>query len=184
MALNRDKSDVEAKEAFIAELTRRGTFDAGSIRVTAKPADIVALRNGVPHHFELKWTQAKAAYFGAGTLTEWSAALAAPDRYWFVIAVRRGNVWSFVEYTPAEFMNFCSIPPFKIFFHIPISAAGDGKAVRTRKNKSALLADEARLRFLDEAYQHMKAGHDPRNFRLTEPTEGPQRPGGARSSRR
>ncbi|GDX79186.1 hypothetical protein LBMAG42_09970 [Deltaproteobacteria bacterium] len=70
-----------------------------------------------------------------------------------------------------------------------LRAAGT-KALRTRQNRSALLADEARLRFLDEAYRHMKAGHDPSHFRpagsaaATEAAEELQAPPGARPSNR
>ena len=69
MAVN-EKSDVDAKAAFVEELVRRG-FDG--VRVTGDPADITAFRAGLIHYFEIKYTAQPTQYFGAATLTEWEA---------------------------------------------------------------------------------------------------------------
>ena len=109
------KSDVGAKEAFVAELLRRGFDEA---KVTSRPADITARRGEVVYYFEIKFTQQDCRYFGAATLTEWEAALAHEERYRFVVAAKRDGLWVFHEYTPSEFMEFSYIPPFKIFFNV------------------------------------------------------------------
>lgn len=62
------KSDVPAKTAFIAELLSRGYSNA---RVTKRPADITAEKDGETYFFEIKSTSAEKSYFGAATLTEW-----------------------------------------------------------------------------------------------------------------
>lgn len=109
------KSDKPAKQAFIEELLRRGYVNP---RVTAAPADITAEREGQTHYFEIKFTRRTKWYFGAATLTEWKAALANADRFRFVIAREIEGAWQFQEFTPEEFMELSSIPPFKIFFMV------------------------------------------------------------------
>jgi hypothetical protein len=124
------RSDVDAKAAFIKELARRGY----TARVTAHPADISATRGPETHYFEIKKTGKETNYFGAATLTEWKAALDREDAFWFVVAFQRAGEWEFHEYTPAEFMEFNSIPPFKIYFQIPIGAAKATPVVRTTRS--------------------------------------------------
>jgi hypothetical protein len=121
------KSDVNAKQAFIEELLRRGFDEA---RVTRSPADITARRGDETFYFEIKFTAQNNQYFGAATLTEWEAALRHEERFWFVVAARRDDEWIFHEYTPAEFMQFSYIPPFKIFFNVVV---GMEKAVGAKQ---------------------------------------------------
>ncbi len=109
------RSDVEAKRAFVAMLLNEGFDEA---RVTGTPADVTAVRNGQIYYFEIKYTIQEDEYFGAATLTEWEAALTFEDHFWFVVASKPGPSWVFRRFTPGEFMTYCSIPPFKIFFHI------------------------------------------------------------------
>src|SRR5690349_10124314 len=99
------KSDVRAKAAFVAELVRRG-FTA---RVTGRPADVTAVRNGETFYFEIKYTSKSDRYFGAATLTEWEAALQHEGRFRFVIATETTKGWQFVEYTPEEFAKYSYI---------------------------------------------------------------------------
>lgn len=127
------KSDVLAKGAFAEELRRRGFSD---VRVTRAPADITALMNGDIYYFEIKYTSAEKNYWGAATLSEWEAALELEERYKFVVAYIHQSEWQFHEYTPEEFMQFSSVPPFKIFFRMPIrggKATPSGRASRAVK---------------------------------------------------
>jgi hypothetical protein len=136
------KSDVSAKSAFVAELRRRGIY----ARVTASPADITASVNGVTQYYEVKYTRRSDSYFGAATLTEWEAAIRFEDSYWFVVAFERDGSWVFHEYTPSEFMAFSSIPPFKIFFQIPVGTSKasapsrSGRSVRLTRDRLSSLA--------------------------------------------
>jgi hypothetical protein len=133
------KSDVAAKKAFVQELLRRG-FDSASI--TKTPADITAMLNGQQHYFEIKYTT-KNLYFGAPSLIEWKAALIHEDRYWFVVAAQRGGKWIFHEYTPAAFMVFNTIPPFKTYFSVFVREDRDtrlpkpGKGIRLTRERIA-----------------------------------------------
>jgi Domain of unknown function (DUF3883) len=127
------RSDVDAKAAFVDELRRRG-YEA---RVTATPADITAVKGGDTYYFEVKKTSRSEAYFGAATLTEWAAAMRFEPRFAFVVAFRRDSRWEFHEYTPAEFIEFSSIPPFKVYFQVPL---GERKALpATRTTRSVRL---------------------------------------------
>ena len=141
------KSDVAAKTTFIAELLRRGYSNA---RVTRQPADITAEKDGKTYFFEIKSTSAEKSYFGAATLTEWEAAIRNEDRYRFVVAIRRDDVWMFREYTPEQFMEFSSLPPFKIFFHLPldeIQRVGGPKRRSARVQVKRCLIEELVLLF-------------------------------------
>lgn len=140
------KSDVAAKGAYVLELRRRG-FE--KVRIKNGPADIIAEKGGLPHYFEIKFTRQESYYFGAATLTEWEAALANPAHFWFVVAYQSKNVWQFKEYTPEEFMSFSSIPPFKIFFNVPINPSRPKSQKRIR---SAINLTVTRLQKLAAVY--------------------------------
>lgn len=148
---NVNKSDVKAKAAFVNELLLRGFDDA---RVTASPADIVAQKDGTTWFFEIKKTSHKDKYFGAATLTEWVQALKDPDHFRFVVAIEDGSDFTFIEYTPDEFMEFSTIPPFKVYFNIDFSsknkiARGNGGAIKLSPDKVSLL-DEVFLKMKSE----------------------------------
>ena len=138
------KSDVRAKHAFIERLVQRG-FD--EVRVTGSPADVTARRGADIFYFEIKYTAQHEQYFGAATLTEWEAAFAHGERYKFVVAAERDAIWTFHEYTPEEFMAFSSVPPFKIFFNIPV---GTEKATQSpRRTKRVQLTRERLTQMVD-----------------------------------
>ncbi len=148
------KSDVDAKAAFAEELRRRG-FD--EVRVTGSPADITAWRNGLVHYFEIKYTTQASQYFGAATLTEWEAALMHEDRFWFVVAAKRGGFWTFHEYSPSEFMEFSYIPPFKVFFNV---AVGESKAEAARRGIKRVQLSRERVAQMVELYKWFTTGRD------------------------
>lgn len=133
------KSDVNAKVAFIEELHSRG-FD--SAKITRSPADITATKNGRTFYFEIKYTTQSKAYFGAATLTEWEAALHNEDCYYFVVASKRDGVWYFHEYTPTEFIEFSTIPPFKAYFNVDVNLERD---VRPRGNTKSVRLTRERI---------------------------------------
>jgi hypothetical protein len=112
------KSDVPAKLAFVQTLLAQGFT---GVRVTSRPADITAHKEGQTFYFEVKYTGQAERYFGAATLTEWKAALEHEENYRFVIESKRVEEWIFREYTPSEFMEFSYIPPFKVFFNVLMS---------------------------------------------------------------
>jgi hypothetical protein len=126
------KSDVLAKRAFITHLLLERGFDEA--RVTRRPADVTAIKGGQVYYFEIKYTSQVATYFGAATLSEWEAALEFEEFYRFVIAMKTDTGWTFREFTPAEFIQFSYIPPFKVFFSVPIDTkASSPIALKTKK---------------------------------------------------
>ena len=146
------RSDVPAKAAFVAALSERD-FDA---RVTGSPADITATKDGQTFYFEIKFTNQSSRYFGAATLTEWEAALKDPTRFFFVTAQRNEDGWTFHEYTPDEFMAFSTVPPFKIFFQIPVGIDHAARpAIRPTK---AVPLTEARLTEMAQMFERWRRG--------------------------
>ena len=143
------KSDIAAKKAFAAELGKRGFSD---IRITRTPCDIRAVRRGRIHRFEIKYTNQRERYFGAATLTEWEAALDSPNFFWFVIATHLGGEWKFDEYTPAQFMALSYIPPFKIFFNVPVKRNPNG----IPRTKTAITLTRARLEQMSVLYARFR----------------------------
>ena len=146
------KSDIGAKGAFRRELLSRG-FEA---RIAKSPADIVATKDGRTWYFEIKMTRRTDTYFGAATLTEWAQALADPDHFRFVVAICKdddGTSFEFREYTPAEFMEFSTVPPFKVFFKMDLTGRKPDKAGRTT---SVRLTEDGFAR-LKDCYDGLKA---------------------------
>jgi hypothetical protein len=145
------KSDLGAKQAFIVELLRRGFDEA---QVTAKPADITARRGTESYYFEIKYTKQDKHYFGAATLTEWQAAITYEGHYLFVVATKRDDSWTFHEYTPAEFMEFSYIPPFKIFFNVGV---GQEKATRARRGTKRVQLTRERVVQMVELFKRFRS---------------------------
>lgn len=146
------KSDVLAKKAYVEFLRGKG-FTA---EIAAAPADIVANKDGETWYFEIKMTTKKRgeAYFGAATITEWRQALKTPNCFRFVIAYAGAaeGEFEFKEYTPAEFMDYSTVPPFKIYFNIP----NERKKKQPKNKKSALTANSMVLERLDEFYTELR----------------------------
>jgi Domain of unknown function (DUF3883) len=144
-------SDVNAKKAFCGELARQGYQDA---RIIGSPADIKAFKDGHTWYFEVKYTAKQDVYFGAATLTEWMAAVANPTHFRFIVAYRTKGEWLFDEYTPDEFMAYSSIPPFKVYFSVPIGKPLQIPLSRTESRRIRLT--EARLRIMGETYEALR----------------------------
>jgi len=145
------KLDIPAKLAFIEKLLAEG-YDTAEIK--ARPADIIATRGGVTWYYEIKLTDHEDRCFGAATLTEWEQAFKTPETYRFVIAIRKPDQsFEFRIFTPAEFMQFSTIPPFKVYFNIDL----DGRHTRKKGGKqSAISLTEANFQKMNALFKRMK----------------------------
>lgn len=151
------KSDVRAKQAYVARLKEMGFENPA---VCSTPADICSEKDGKKWYFEIKMTKRRDTYFGAATLTEWIQAVSDPEHFRFVIAQTTDNeeTFSFTEYTPAEFMEFSSIPPFKIFFNINLEKQ-DSKGWNERKTKKkgkAIRLTSENIKLMSELFRTLK----------------------------
>lgn len=145
-----NKSDVKAKAQYVERLKSNGYSNP---TIIASPADITAEKNGYTWYFEIKKTSQKKKYFGAATLTEWIQALKDPDHFRFVVARESTEgTFAFSEYTPSEFMEVSSIPPFKVFFNIDFR-----KTTQTSQRESrSIKATEERLYYLSNVFSDLK----------------------------
>jgi hypothetical protein len=115
------------------------------------------MKDGQCWLFEVKFTRARTNCFGAATLTEWIAAADQPERFRFVVAYEREGSWRFDLYSPDEFLAFSSIPPYKVYFNVPL----DGGAPRERKATSRKVhLTKGRLRRLREQFDELRALED------------------------
>tara|TARA_B100000287_G_C20085345_1_gene564117 strand:- start:43 stop:546 length:504 start_codon:yes stop_codon:yes gene_type:complete len=150
------QSDVDAKNAYVKHLKSKGYK---SVKIISAPADISAKKNGEVFYFEIKKTLKKDSYWGAASLTEWVAALENKSNYLFVIAKSLKNEeWKFTEYTPDEFMEFSTIPPFKFYFTVPLTEPKMQKFKLGTLNRSrrALAATEENILELKNIYKKLK----------------------------
>lgn len=145
-----NKSDVKAKAQYVERLKSNGYSNP---TIIASPADITAEKNGYTWYFEIKKTSQKKKYFGAATLTEWIQALKDPDHFRFVVARESTEgTFAFSEYTPSEFMEVSSIPPFKVFFNIDFR-----KTTQTSQRESrSIKATKERLYYLSNVFSDLK----------------------------
>jgi len=146
------KSDVKAKAEFVKLLQNKG-FEA---QVVSSPADIMATKDGQTWYFEIKMTKRTDTYFGAATLTEWRQAMADPDHFRFVVAKtdEAESEFEFLEYTPAEFMEFSTIPPFKIFFNIDFG--GKRRKPSQSESRKAIRLNEENLEVISECFDAIR----------------------------
>ena len=145
------KSDVAAKQAYVNKLNAEGY----KARITGSPADVTAEKDGETWFFEIKMTRHEDRYFGAATQTEWAQAFKDPEHFRFVVVIadEADEHFRFIEYTPAEFMGFSTIPPFKVYFNIDFT--GKPKKKSKREKKSVSLTEE-NFRRLNESYKALK----------------------------
>ena len=141
------RTDVLAKQAFLEKLRSEGY----TAEIKAQPSDIIAEKDGETWYFEIKMTEKTDSCFGAATLTEWEQAFKTPDRYRFVIAIKGENdTFTFREFTPAEFMQYSTIPPFKVYFNLNLQGATSRKR---RKYNGAVSFSENRFKNMLELYK-------------------------------
>ena len=144
------KSDVLAKFEYVKILISEGYNNA---RVTKSPSDIQATKNGMDFYFEIKYTTKDKKYFGAATLTEWQAAIQHPNTYFFIVALLKENKWVFTKYSPYEFMEFSTIPPFKVFFNIPDTTT---KSLPINKETKSVKLSTDNINEMVSFYESMK----------------------------
>lgn len=146
------KSDVKAKTEFVRILRERG-FEA---TVVSSPADIKATKDGQTWYFEIKMTKRSDVYFGAATLTEWRQALADPEHFRFVVARtdEAEEEFEFIEFTPEEFMEYSTVPPFKIFFNVDLEDTG-----KKRSGTKAVRLTKENFEVMDRCYNEIKSGN-------------------------
>ena len=153
------KSDVKAKDAFVAYLNNAGYNNA---KVISKPCDISAEKDGKTWFFEIKMTTKKDVYFGAATMTEWEQAFRTPEFFRFVIAITDESQeygFRFMQFTPEEMMKHSSIPPFKVYFNIDLQDKEDDKIEKSKKRrkanrkKSAIKLTESIFNMLADAFK-------------------------------
>ena len=146
-----NKSDVAAKQAYVNKLNAEGY----KARITGSPADVTAEKDGETWFFEIKMTRHEDRYFGAATQTEWAQAFKDPEHFRFVVVIadEADEHFRFIEYTPAEFMGFSTIPPFKVYLNIDFT--GKPKKKSKREKKSVSLTEE-NFRRLNESYKALK----------------------------
>ena len=147
--MDNPKSDIEAKKAFAQELEKENFQD---IKITSTPTDISASKDGNKYFFELKFTNQKDKYFGASTLTEWECAINNLDNFFFVICRLEENKWIFNKFSPKEFIQYSTIPPFKIFFDVNLKNFDKKISDET----SALKASFSNLEELVHFYKKLK----------------------------
>lgn len=145
------KSDVAAKRSYVNKLNAEG-FQA---EIAKSPADIVAKNDGETWYFESKMTHQEDLYFGAATQTEWAQAFKDPEHFRFVVVIadEADEHFRFLEYTPAAFMKFSTIPPFKVYFNIDFTGK---QRKRSSGEKKAISLTEENFRQLDESYKALK----------------------------
>ena len=150
-----NRSDERAKEYFIEYLVTHKNFSIDDIEVRKTPADIVAKKNGETYYYEIKSTVKDKVYFGAATISEWRAALNENLNYFFVVIKEEEEFEDFKMgiFTPEEFLEYSTIPPFKVNFHIDMDDL-DNKP----KHKTAVKASKKVLKDLINAYDSLPKG--------------------------
>lgn len=106
----------------------------------------------------MKFTKGeRTTCFGAATLTEWAAAAEDPEHFRFVVAYQRKDEWRFDLYTPEEFMACSYIPPFKVYFKVPL----DDRARRERAELARIVhLTKARLHLLRQQFDELRKLED------------------------
>ena len=150
--MSNKKSDVAAKQAYVNKLNAKG-FQA---HITSSPADITAEKDGKTWYFEIKKTHQTDRYFGAATQTEWGQAFKDPEHFRFVVAIadEADEHFEFKEYTPAEFMEFSTIPPSKVYFNIDFT----GKPKKSTKERKSIPLTKENFQKMDECYKKLEKG--------------------------
>ena len=143
------KSDLDAKTAFCKYLENNGF----TTEIRQAPADIRAVKDGQEWFFEIKKTSQDKDYFGAATSTEWEQAFKDPDHYRFVIARKQSDdSFQFIELTPDQLMEYSTIPPFKVFFNVPLN----GEKKKSSRSSRALRLSKEAFESLNDTYKRWK----------------------------
>ena len=128
------KSDLTAKDAYMSHLKKDGYQD---VKPAGTPSDITAIKDGKKWYFEIKMTTKNDKYFGAATQTEWEQAFKTPETFKFVVALKNDKVaegYEFFELKPEDFIQYSTVPPFKIFFNIDMKELRGKEEVRKKNS--------------------------------------------------
>lgn len=101
-------------------------------------------------------THRKDCYFGAATSTEWKQAFLDPEHFRFVIVIANDDEteFSFIELSPSEFMEYSTIPPFKVYFSFPL---GEDRPKPRKRSKATPMTRHNFERLL-ETYENLSKG--------------------------
>jgi len=81
-----------------------------------------------------------------------------PDTFRFVVAreVEPFDCGNFVfqSYTPDEFLDFSTIPPFKVYFTLPL--VGDSRKRQASNSRKAIVAARSRIQYLSKVYDELR----------------------------
>ena len=152
--ITENRSDDRAKGAFISKyLIGKMGYSIDDIGIIQAPADIKVTKGGKTTYYEIKSTIQEEKYFGAATITEWRAALEHPDNYYFVVVIEKEKLedFNFLIFTPDEFLEYSTIPPFKVYFNINLTDLN-----KKTNHKTAIGATRENLRKLIEYYDSIK----------------------------
>lgn len=140
--------EKKVKERFCQQLLNNG-YDTAEI--TQAPADITATKNGETWWFEIKYTTKKGRYYGGSTETEWEKAFEDPEHYKFVVirTTPQMKIFDPKLFTPMEFMEFCTIPPFTVNFNIPIPSS-------KKEGKKSFIFNKEIFNKLHELYEEIR----------------------------
>ena len=146
-----DKPGLESSKKYLQEL---GYCEVEQIN---HPTDLRATMDGEVYWFEVKYTESDDWSFGAATSTEWECALENPDRFFFLIANKPGgeeheeSEWNHILVTPDEFIQYSTIPPFKIYFKFPLQGQ-----IEIPERRTAIQATGENLRMLIDLLEEMR----------------------------
>ena len=145
-----DRSDKKAKKAYIDYLEKNGY----SAKMGNDSIDIEAEKDGQKWYFEIKKTKHTDKYFGGATMNEWQKALEDPEHFRFVIAIdHEDGTWDFKDYTPSQFQEFSTIPPFKVYFNIYFEKNSKKQSNRKKRAKKM---NEDNFKKMEEAFNNLQ----------------------------
>lgn len=150
---NKKKTD---KPGIIASMKHLEELGYTNIENIHHPSDLRATKNGDTFWFEVKYTESVKSSFGAATMTEWECALRNPEHFFFLIANKpdgedSDSKWKFHFISPKEFMEYSTIPPFKVYFRYPLD-----NNPKPGKRISAIPASEKNLEKLLDILEDMR----------------------------
>ena len=96
-------------------------------------------KDGETWFFEIKTTRHEDRYVGATPQMEWHKAFKDPAHFRFVVLIvdDKGRALPLPRVLPAEFMEFSTIPPFKVYINIDFTLWGSRERdLRVRKRRS------------------------------------------------
>ena len=128
----KDKFAVVACKSYLEEI---GYED---VQIIHTPTDLKAMKDGVQHYIDVKMTSRQDKYFGAATITEWGCV----GILEFLVAQSQDGTnnentkYNFFKFSAEEFASFSTIPPFKVYFTVPLTRSGEIKLKKSKESKA------------------------------------------------